>query len=106
MNELSGNPEPDQERPEAGEPSPGALPEHVPIILSASTVMYPQQLIPVLATEQRDIQAIDHAASSEAKTVGVFPQQATGEGVYDGPPCEVGTAASIGRMAKAPDGRL
>ena len=106
MNELSGNPEPEQARPEAGEPSPGALPEHVPIILSASTVMYPQQLIPVLATEQRDIQAIDHAASSEAKTVGVFPQQATGEGVYDGAPCEVGTAASIVRMAKAPDGSV
>jgi ATP-dependent Lon protease len=68
--------------------------------------MYPQQLVPVLATEQRDIQAIDLAAGAEAKVIGVFCQQVTSEGSHDGAPCPIGTAASIVRMAKAPDGNV
>jgi len=105
MNEQSGKPE--LAAGAEGKAAPqGTVPERIPIILSASTVMYPQQLMPVLATQQRDIQAIDNAASTEAKVLGVFPQQATKEGVYDGPPCPIGTAAAIVRMAKAPDGSV
>ena len=109
MNEIQADP-PDAAtgdtagpRPESPSPRP-PIPETLPIILSAATVMYPQQLIPVLATEPRDIQAIDQAATSEAKIVGVFAQQPTGEGRHDGAPYEVGTAATMVRMAKGPDG--
>ncbi len=82
------------------------IPEQVPLILSGATVMYPQQLMPVLATEQRDIGAIDEAAAAETKIVVVFPQQPSPEGRYDGPPYPIGTAATIVRMAKAPDGAI
>jgi ATP-dependent Lon protease len=68
--------------------------------------MYPQQLMPVLATEESDVLAVDVAAASEAKLIAVFAQQPTAEGVHDGAPYEIGTAASIVRMAKAPDGAV
>jgi ATP-dependent Lon protease len=68
--------------------------------------MYPQQLMPVLATEQSDIQAVDQAAASDDKMIAIFPQQPTAEGSYDGMPYPVGTAAVIVRMAKSPDGSI
>jgi ATP-dependent Lon protease len=80
------------------------IPDEAPIILSAATVMYPQQLMPVLASEPGDIQAIDAAAASEDKVVGVFSQQPAGDGSHSGAPQPIGTVAAIVRMAKAPDG--
>ncbi len=105
MNEESGSPEPQPEerRPETPQET---LPERVPVILSAANVMYPQQLVPVLATEQRDIQAIDLAAANESKVLGVFSQRESADGAHDGEPCPIGTAAAIVRMAKAPDGSV
>jgi len=83
------------------------VPEVIPVIGSGSTIMYPQQLMPVLATEEGDISAIDEAATSEAKVVGIFGQQPGAvEGRYDGDLYEQGTAATIIRMAKAPDGSV
>ncbi|HET9477617.1 MAG TPA: LON peptidase substrate-binding domain-containing protein, partial [Dehalococcoidia bacterium] len=96
-------PQPEERRPETPQET---IPERIPVILSAANVMYPQQLVPVLATEQRDIQAIDLAAGLEAKVLGVFSQQLTSDGSHEGAPCEIGTAASIVRMVKAPDGSV
>jgi ATP-dependent Lon protease len=83
------------------------IPDDIPVIGSGSTVMYPQQLMPVLATEERDIKAVDDAASAEVQVLGVFAQKAGAEeGQYDGSLRDVGTAATIVRMAKAPDGTV
>jgi ATP-dependent Lon protease len=90
------------------EPRPAEvrIPDVIPVIRSGHNVMYPQQLMPVLATEQRDIAAIDEAAASEAKTIGIFPQEPAAEGRFEGPMRDVGTAATIVRMAKSPDGTI
>ncbi len=82
------------------------IPQVVPAIPSGSTVMYPQQLVPVLATEARDIRAIDEAASSEDKTLAIFAQASTGDGRHEGEMLPFGTIATIVRMAKAPDGSV
>jgi ATP-dependent Lon protease len=82
------------------------FPDSLAVILSSGTVMYPQQLMPVLATEQSDVLAVDQAAASESKLIAVFPQKASSEGQHDGPPNEIGTAATIVRMAKSPDGTV
>src|SRR5574341_116876 len=58
------------------------IPETLPLIPGGSTVMYPQQLMPVLATEQRDIQAISEASTSDAKMVGVFAQKVNDNGSH------------------------
>jgi ATP-dependent Lon protease len=81
------------------------VPEVVPVIGSGSTIMYPQQLMPVLATEEKDIRAIDDAADS--KVIGLFAQRPGPEdGQFEGDLYDVGTAATIVRMAKAPDGSV
>lgn len=78
------------------------VPNILPIISSGTTVVYPQQLMPLLATEADDIAAIDAAASSEAKFVGIFSEGEEGDQRFH----EIGTAAAIVRMAKAPDGSV
>ncbi len=83
------------------------LPEVMPVIPSGTNVVYPQQLMPVMAVEERDKQAIDEAASSEGKLVAIFSEPDDDKGPKDGLRLsEVGTVASIVRMAKAPDGSV
>src|SRR5712691_5768644 len=96
------------------EPPPGApiptpqprIPEQMPLIASGSTIMYPQQLMPVLATEEHDVEAIGQAAAAETKMLGVFAQQQDADGAYEGDLCQRGTAATIVRMARTPDGTV
>ena len=107
MSETTEKPEPESKPAQGPNLGPQIrIPEVIPVIGSGSAVMYPQQLMPVLATEERDIRAIDEAAASEAKVVGIFTQQAVEEGRYEGELHELGTAATIVRMAKAPDGSV
>jgi len=110
MSEETQLQNPEEQTAEAGpqEDKPQIrIPESIPLIGSGSTVMYPQQLMPVLASEEKDIKAIDDAAAAEAKIVGLFSQQpGPDEGRYDGELNRIGTAASIVRMAKAPDGSV
>jgi ATP-dependent Lon protease len=83
------------------------IPDVIPVIASGSTVMYPQQLMPVLATDEREIKAVDDAAAAEVQIVGLFPQkEGPEEGRYEGDLHDVGIAANIVRMAKAPDGSV
>jgi len=90
-----------------GEKPQMRIPDVIPVIGSGSTVMYPQQLMPVLATEERDIKAVDDAAAAEVQVLGLFAQKAgPEEGQYEGELRDVGAAASIVRMAKAPDGTV
>src|SRR3989338_11631511 len=104
MSEEAQVDKPEEQAAQAGPPEEKPqvrIPECIPVIGSGSTVMYPQQLMPVLATEEKDIKAIDHAAAAEAKIVGLFSQQpGAEEGRYDGELNPIGTAATIVRMAK------
>ena len=83
------------------------LPDVMPVIPSGTNVVYPQQLMPVMAVEERDKRAIDEAASSEGKLVAIFSEADEDEGSKGGLRLrDVGTVASIIRMAKAPDGPI
>jgi ATP-dependent Lon protease len=87
------------------------LPQIIPVIPSGSNIVYPQQLMPVLAAEERDVKAIDVAASSPDKLLAIFSQALPPEGAdpaqADGGAFrEIGTAATIVRMAKSPDGSV
>ncbi|MCH8051845.1 MAG: endopeptidase La [Chloroflexi bacterium] len=84
-----------------------ALPDVMPVIPSGPNVVYPQQLMPVMAVEERDKRAIDAAASSEGKFVAIFSEPDDDQGSKEGLRLrDVGTAATIVRMAKAPDGSV
>ncbi|MCH7810149.1 MAG: LON peptidase substrate-binding domain-containing protein, partial [Chloroflexi bacterium] len=83
------------------------LPDVMPVIPSGTNVVYPQQLMPVMAVEERDKRAIDEAASSEGKLLAIFSEPDDDEGSKGGLRLrDVGTVASIVRMAKAPDGSV
>jgi ATP-dependent Lon protease len=82
------------------------IPDILPLIPGGSTVMYPQQLLPLLATEEQDIKAVGEAAASENKMVGVFTQHLIEDERYEGDLHQLGTAATIARMATAPDGAV
>jgi ATP-dependent Lon protease len=84
----------------------GRLPEQLPAIASGATILYPQQLVPVVASEERDVKAVDEAAATKGKLLAVIPQEAVEDGKYEGTLRNVGTAATIVRMAKAPDGSI
>jgi len=87
-------------------PSAGNVPATLPILASGSTIVYPQQLMPVLATDPRDVQAISEAAAAETKMLAIFPQVEREDGGQEGELCELGTAATIVRMTTAPDGSV
>jgi ATP-dependent Lon protease len=93
------------------------IPDVVPVIPSGTTIVYPQQLMPVLASEERDIKAINAAASAPGKMLAIFshatPPAVTGdepaaphaeEGPFEFR--QIGTAATVVRMAKSPDGTV
>jgi ATP-dependent Lon protease len=80
------------------------VPDVLPALASGGTVVYPSQLIPVFANQEKDIRAIDEAAASTVKMLGIFAQKASEEGHYQSDLHSVGTAAAIMRMAKTPDG--
>ena len=83
------------------------LPDVLPVIPSGTNVVYPQQLMPIMAVEEPDKRAIDEAASSEGKLVAIFSEPDDDEGSKGGLHLrDVGTVASIVRMAKAPDGSI
>jgi len=102
---------PKRKKKPASEPVPPpeelVLPDVMPVIPSGTNVVYPQQLMPVMAVDERDKRAIDEAASSEGKLVAIFSEPDDDEGSKGGLRLsDVGTVASIVRMAKAPDGSV
>ncbi len=81
-----------------------SIPEIMPIIPS-NDVIYPSMVAPMAIIDEKTIRLIDEAATGD-KIVGLFLQQ---PGVEQPPPAnlyKVGTAASILRMFKMPDGSV
>ena len=93
-------------------PGDSRIPSELPVIPSGTNIVYPQQLMPVLASEERDTAAIDAAANAEGKMLAIFSQEMPSEGIApaDGESAgtfrEIGTAATVVRMAKSPDGSV
>jgi len=84
--------------------SEASIPEIVPVIPSTD-IIYPSMVVPMAVTEEKTIKLIDEAATGD-KIVGLFAQQ---PGVEQAPPenlYKVGTAASILKMFKMPDGSV
>lgn len=80
------------------------VPEVIPIIASGPNVLFPSQMVPVVATEPPEVQAIDDAINV-GKVVGIFAQRPQ-DGQYRGEIYQIGTAAIIARMAKTPEGAV
>src|SRR5438270_7558 len=63
-------------------------------------------VVPLMTADDPDVRAVDDAVTSGHRIVAVVAQQPDAEGNYTGELRQVGTAAQILRMAKAPNGTL
>jgi len=80
------------------------IPEIIPVIPS-NDIVYPSMVVPMAIGEEKTVKLVDEAVTGD-KVVGLFAQQ---PGVDQPPPeslYKVGTAASILRMFKMPDGSV
>jgi ATP-dependent Lon protease len=95
---------PSIEKPEQKETSV-SIPDELPIIPSGESVVYPSMIVPLAANDEKTIKLVDEAATGD-KIVGLFAQR---QGVEEPPPANLygmGTAASIAKMLKMPDGSI
>lgn len=80
------------------------IPEVLPVLASGPAVLFPSIMVPVITQEERDVLAIDEAASSPSKMIAVFAQKPTEDGGNRSDLYTVGTIAIVSRMAKTPEG--
>ncbi|MEE9202610.1 MAG: LON peptidase substrate-binding domain-containing protein, partial [Dehalococcoidia bacterium] len=81
------------------------IPKELPILPSGDAVAFPAILIPLGTSNEKVVRLIDEAASGD-RVVGIFAQRPgteapTPENLYS-----MGTAATIVRMFKMPDGSI
>ncbi len=82
-----------------------AIPEELAIIPGGPGAVFPAMMVPIVVNSENTVKLIDDAVAGD-KIVGVFAQR---PGVEEPPPAnlyEIGTAASIVRMLKMPDGTV
>jgi len=81
------------------------IPDELAIIPGGPGAVFPAMMVPIIVTNENAIKLIDEVVAGD-KIVGVFAQR---QDVEEKPPAnlyEVGTAASIIRMLKMPDGSV
>ncbi|MCX8125772.1 MAG: endopeptidase La [Dehalococcoidia bacterium] len=81
-----------------------SIPEVVPVIPSTD-IIYPSMIVPMATAEKKTVRLVDEAATGD-KIIGIFAQR---PGTEQPPPANlyrVGTAATILRMLKMPDGSV
>jgi ATP-dependent Lon protease len=82
-----------------------SVPDELAIIPGGPGAVFPAMMVPIMVTNEKAIKLIDEVVAGN-KVVGVFAQR---QDVEQKPPAnlyEVGTAASIVRMLKMPDGSV
>jgi ATP-dependent Lon protease len=82
-----------------------SIPEELSIIPAGPGAVFPAMMVPVAVTNEKTIKLIDDAVAGD-KLVAVFAQR---QDVEQEPPAnlyEIGTAATISRMLKMPDGTV
>jgi len=80
------------------------LPEDLPILPSGKTVVFPAIIFPLATQEARVVRLIDEALAGD-KVIGIFAQRPAAEAGQDSM-YDVGTAATITKMLKMPDGSI
>jgi ATP-dependent Lon protease len=82
-----------------------SIPEELSIIPAGPGAVFPAMMVPVAVTNEKTIKLIDDAVAGD-KLVAVFAQR---QDIEQEPPAnlyEIGTAATISRMLKMPDGTV
>lgn len=104
---IKKNPiESEPEKEESVDTTP-AIPDELPVLPLRGTVVYPLTVLPLNVGQARSLKLVDDAVAAPARIIGLFTiknekfEDAGPEDVY-----EIGTAAVIHRMLRAPDGTV
>jgi len=87
------------------EPIPLTIPEEIAILPSGGNVVYPSMVIPLSTSDEKTVKLIDEVSTGD-KVVGIFAQH---PGAEEPPPADLygtGTAASIVKLFRMPDGSI
>jgi ATP-dependent Lon protease len=97
---------PDEQRPieVPNDEEPVSIPEELPILPLRGVVAYPQAIIPLIVGQQRSIRLVDAAVASGTLIGLVASHDPDNELPNPEEIYHVGTAATIQRMMRAPDG--
>ncbi len=101
--DTRAGPENAAEPPEAGPP---AIPAELPAIASGDNVLFPGLIVPMAATDDALLKAVDEAAAAPSKLLAIFAQRPGGDDEHPRELFEVGTTAAIVRMVRLPDGQV
>jgi len=88
-------------------PDPSEIPDELPVLPLKATVVFPGAMAPLAVGEERSIRLIEDVVDSSTRMIALVT--ARDPEVTEPPPellYEVGTAAVVQRMMKAPDGTL
>ena len=85
---------------------PTRLPSVLPLLPLRDIVLFPYIILPLSIAREKSIGAVDHALSDQRLLMLVAQKDASREDPETGDLFEIGTAATITRMLKLPDGRI
>src|ERR671932_368522 len=97
----------EEEEVEVGTQTAAEIPSELPILPLRGTVVYPLTVLPLNVGQPRSLRLVDDVATSKSRMIGLVTikndkfEDAGPEDVY-----EIGTAAVIHRMMRAPDGTV
>jgi len=82
-----------------------SIPDVLPIVPSGDSIIYPSMIVPMAIVEDNIVRLVDDAVTAD-KMVGIFAQRPGVDQPLPESLFKVGTAASILRMFKMPDGSV
>jgi ATP-dependent Lon protease len=82
-----------------------AVPDLLPLLTLADTVVFPSMVVPLIVQGEREVKAIEHAVRGQ-KVVGLFWQRRPAEDFDPEAVGQTGTAAHIARLVRLADGRI
>src|SRR5437870_9228036 len=82
------------------------LPDSLPVLPLRDIVIFPYMIVPLFVQRERSIRAVEHALAENRMIMLVAQRDLEKEEPIGGDLYNYGTAASIMRMLKMPDGRI
>lgn len=94
------------QRPVAPEEQGQAIPQDLPILPLQNTVVFPLTVVPLVVEEPRSVRLVDDAVVGDRMIALVAPRNPQVREVAPDDLYRMGTAATIHRLTRAPDGSL
>ena len=85
---------------------PPEIPEVLPVLPIIDDVTYPYSIVPLLVSEEKGIQAVDHALTRDRMVLMVAQRDQGGDSPTSKDMYEIGTVGTVIRMLKLPDQKV